>query len=116
MVYFWGLNEQTCVSLYYQLVDEELSSYNYCLNTYHVTKSNQGRTTFSYCFKDTLAKENNLLDYLRPTVSLEYFLKLVQLVRAVIAYAHKLLRIIYKVLSINLLYDKTKALGLRQSF
>lgn len=36
--------------------------------------------------------------------------------KAVIACAHKLLRIIYKVLSTHQSYDKTKALGLRQQF
>lgn len=36
--------------------------------------------------------------------------------KAVVACAHKLLRIIYKVLSTHQAYDKTKALGLRKQF
>lgn len=36
--------------------------------------------------------------------------------KAVIAYAHKLLRIIYKILVTHQEYDKEKVLGLRQQF
>lgn len=36
--------------------------------------------------------------------------------KAVIAYAHELLRIIYKILVTHQEYDKEKVLGLRQQF
>ena len=36
--------------------------------------------------------------------------------KAVIAYAHKILRIIYKLLSIKHTYQKEKGLGLRKQF
>ena len=36
--------------------------------------------------------------------------------RAIIAYAHKILRIIYKLLSTKQTYQKEKALGLRKQF